>query len=44
MKCAAGLRSREWRREYSISPIYVCEFCVRPIEVIYDYEKIEKRT
>jgi len=36
------LRCRECKREYSISPIHVCEFCFGPLEVIYDYEKIKK--
>lgn len=36
-----GLRCRECRREYSINPIHVCEFCFGPLEVVYDYEKIK---
>jgi threonine synthase len=43
MNYASGLRCRECKREYSISPIHVCEFCFGPLEVIYDYEKIKKR-
>jgi threonine synthase len=42
MKYVSGLRCRECKREYSISPIHVCEFCFGPLEVIYDYEKIKK--
>jgi len=42
MKYTAGLRCRECKREYSISPIHVCEFCFGPLEVIYDYEEIKK--
>jgi threonine synthase len=42
MKYTVGLRCRECKREYSISPIHVCEFCFGPLEVIYDYEKIKK--
>ena len=42
MKYTAGLRCRECKREYSISPIHVCEFCFGPLEVIYDYEGIKK--
>jgi len=37
-----GLRCRECRREYSISPIHVCEFCFGPLEVVYDYEKVKR--
>jgi threonine synthase len=42
MKYVLGLRCRECKREYSISPIHVCEFCFGPLEVHYDYEKIKK--
>ena len=42
MKYTAGLRCRECKREYPISPIHVCEFCFGPLEVIYDYERIRK--
>jgi threonine synthase len=37
-----GLKCRECGREYEIDPIYVCEFCFGPLEVIYDYEAIKK--
>lgn len=37
-----GLKCRECDREYSIAPIYVCEFCFGPLEVVYDYEGISK--
>ncbi len=37
-----GLKCRECGREYEILPIYVCEFCFGPLEVIYDYKKIKK--
>jgi threonine synthase len=42
MTYTKGLRCRECRREYSISPIHVCEFCFGPLEVVYDYEKVKK--
>ncbi|HMK52642.1 MAG TPA: threonine synthase [Thermodesulfobacteriota bacterium] len=42
MSYTAGLRCRECKREYSINPIHVCEFCFGPLEVVYDYEKIRK--
>ncbi|PIX25626.1 MAG: threonine synthase [Deltaproteobacteria bacterium CG_4_8_14_3_um_filter_45_9] len=42
MNYVSGLRCRECKREYSISPIHVCEFCFGPLEIIYDYEKIKK--
>ncbi|MEW6374683.1 MAG: threonine synthase [Thermodesulfobacteriota bacterium] len=43
MSYTEGLRCRECRREYSISPIHVCEFCFGPLEVIYDYKKIREK-
>jgi len=42
MKYTIGLKCKECKREYSINPIHVCEFCFGPLEVIYDYEKIKK--
>jgi threonine synthase len=35
-----GLKCRECGREYSVDPIYVCEFCFGPLEVVYDYDGI----
>jgi len=37
-----GLKCRECGREYPVDPIYVCEFCFGPLEVIYDYKNIKK--
>lgn len=37
-----GLKCRECGREYPIEPIYVCEFCFGPLEVVYDYKRIKK--
>jgi len=37
-----GLRCRECNREYLVEPIYVCEFCFGPLEVVYDYRSIKK--
>lgn len=37
-----GLKCRECGREYSVDPIYVCEFCFGPLEVVYDYEGIRE--
>lgn len=37
-----GLKCRECGREYPVAPIYVCEFCFGPLEVVYDYEGIKK--
>jgi len=42
MNYTAGIRCRECKREYSINPIHVCEFCFGPLEAVYDYEKIRK--
>lgn len=37
-----GLKCRECSREYAIAPVYVCEFCFGPLEVVYDYKSIKK--
>jgi len=37
-----GLKCRECSREYPVDPIYVCEFCFGPLEVVYDMEGIKK--
>lgn len=37
-----GLKCRECGREYSVDPVYVCEFCFGPLEVVYDYDGIKK--
>lgn len=37
-----GLKCRECGREYPVEPIYVCEFCFGPLEVVYDYKAIKK--
>ena len=37
-----GLKCRECGREYAVEAIYVCEFCFGPLEVVYDYEGIQK--
>jgi threonine synthase len=42
MSYIKGLKCRECRREYSIKPVHVCEFCFGPLEVVYDYEEIKK--
>jgi threonine synthase len=42
MNFIKGLKCRECKREYSIKPVHVCEFCFGPLEVVYDYEGIKK--
>ena len=42
MGFVTGLKCRECTREYAIEPIYVCEFCFGPLEVVYDYDGIKK--
>jgi threonine synthase len=37
-----GLKCRECGREYGVAPIYVCEFCFGPLDVVYDYKNIKK--
>jgi threonine synthase len=41
MRYVEGLKCRECKREYSINPIHICEFCFGPLEVVYEYEKIK---
>lgn len=41
MNFLRGLKCRECSREYKIAPIYVCEFCFGPLEVVYDYQGIK---
>lgn len=38
-----GLQCRECGRKYEVSPIYVCEFCFGPLEVMYRYDEIKER-
>ncbi|MCS7150920.1 MAG: threonine synthase [Endomicrobia bacterium] len=42
MSYIKGLKCKECNREYKKEPIYVCEYCFGPLEVVYDYEKIKK--
>ncbi len=42
MGYVSGLKCRECGREYPVDPIYVCEFCFGPLEVVYDYKRIKK--
>ncbi|NIS60095.1 MAG: threonine synthase [Proteobacteria bacterium] len=43
MKFVDGLQCRECGRKYDVSPIYVCEFCFGPLEVMYRYDEIKER-
>lgn len=38
----SGLKCRECGREYTVNPIYVCEFCFGPLETVYDYKGIKQ--
>ncbi len=38
-----GLQCRECGRKYDVSPVYVCEFCFGPLEVMYRYDEIMKQ-
>ena len=40
MAFVKGLRCRECDHEYEIAPIYTCEWCFGPVEVVYDYQAI----
>src|SRR5262245_43393658 len=35
-----GLKCRECGREYDVAPIFTCEWCFGPLEVVYDYDRI----
>src|SRR3990172_8239446 len=39
---ATALRCRECHREFALEPIYVCDFCFGPLEVVYDYEAMRR--
>lgn len=41
MSHVKGLKCRECGREFPVEPIYVCEFCFGPLEVVYNYETIQ---
>ena len=43
MEFVDGLQCRECGRKYDVSPIYVCEFCFGPLEVMYRYEEIKEQ-
>jgi threonine synthase len=43
MSYVKGLRCRECARVYPKEPLYVCEYCFGPLEVVYDYEEIRKK-
>jgi len=36
-----ALKCRECGHEYKIQPTHVCEFCFGPLEVVYDYDKLQ---
>ena len=40
MSNATNLRCRECGHDYDIAPIYTCEWCFGPLEVVYDYDTI----
>ncbi|OGO50981.1 MAG: threonine synthase [Chloroflexi bacterium RBG_16_68_14] len=42
MSFTSALRCRECKREYPLDPIYVCDFCFGPLEVVYDYEAMRQ--
>ena len=44
MAYVQGLRCRECAREFAIAPIFTCEWCFGPLEVVYDYDAIAANT
>jgi threonine synthase len=43
MSYATALRCRKCGREYPLEPLKVCEFCLSPLEVNYDYQAMAKK-
>ncbi len=41
MSFVEGLKCKECGREYPKQPIYVCEYCFGPLEVVYNYREIK---
>jgi len=41
MNIVRALKCRECGQEYDIEPTHVCEFCFGPLEVVYDYDKLD---
>ena len=41
MSFAYALACRECGREYGLEPIFSCDFCFGPLEVLYDYDLIQ---
>ena len=42
MSYAIALRCRKCGREYPLEPLNLCEFCLSPLEVDYDYKSMAK--
>ncbi len=42
MSHVKGLKCRECGRHYPKEPLFVCEYCFGPLEVVYDYDDIKK--
>jgi len=42
MSYARALRCRKCGQEYPLQPINVCDFCLSPLEVTYDYKAMAK--
>lgn len=42
MPYVRALQCRECKRQYPIQPLHVCEYCLGPLEVLYDYDAIAR--
>ena len=42
MSYATALRCRKCGQEYPIQPMNLCDFCLSPLEVVYDYKAMAK--
>ncbi|MEW6046484.1 MAG: threonine synthase, partial [Bacillota bacterium] len=37
---AVGLRCRECGKSFPVSPVYACDDCFGPLEVVYDFGRV----
>ena len=42
MTFVKGLQCRECHHQYPKEPLHVCEFCFGPLEVVYNYDEIQR--
>ena len=42
MSYARALRCRKCGQEYPVQPLNLCDFCLSPLEVVYDYKAMAR--